>query len=86
MAPLPTGYAYAGYPKATSLATNVLCMCRTTYLCEQVFAVMNIDKTKLRSTLKNDILNVASTQDLTTDIHTLVKAKKYQVSGAGLNR
>jgi len=28
-----------------------LCMFRTTYLCEQVFSVMNIDKTKLRSTL-----------------------------------
>jgi len=51
MAPLPPGYDYAGYPKVTSLATKVLCMCRTTYLCEQVFSVMNIDKTKLRSTL-----------------------------------
>ena len=48
MAPLPPGYAFAGYPKVT---TKVLCMFRTTYLCEQVFSVMNIDKTKLRSTL-----------------------------------
>ena len=51
MAPLPLGYAHAGYPKVTSLATKVLCMFRTIYLCEQVFSVMNIDKTKLRSTL-----------------------------------
>ena len=51
MAPLPPGYAYAGYPKVTSLATKVLCMFWTTYLCEQLFSVMNIDKTKLRSTL-----------------------------------
>jgi len=29
---------------------------------------------------------VASTQDLTPDIDTLVKAKRYQVSGVGLNR
>jgi len=47
MAPLPPGYAYAGYPKVTSLATKFLCMFRTTYRCEQVFSVMNIDKTKL---------------------------------------
>jgi len=51
MAPLPPGYAYPGYPKVTPLATKVLCMFLTTYLCEQVFSVMNIDKTKLRSTL-----------------------------------
>ena len=42
---------------------------------------MNIDKTKLRSTLLNVILKVASTQDLTPDFDTLVKAKRYQVSG-----
>ena len=35
---------------------------------------MNIDKTKLRSKLTYDILKVASTQDLTPDIDTLVKA------------
>jgi len=51
MAPFPPGNAYAGYPKVTSLAINVLCMFRTTYLCEKVFSVMNIDKTKLCSTL-----------------------------------
>jgi len=51
MALLPPGYAYAGCPKVTSLATKLLCMYGTTYLCEQVFSVMNIDKTKLRSTL-----------------------------------
>ena len=51
MAPLPPGYAYAGYPEVTFLATKVWCMFRTTYLCQQVFSVMNIDKTKLRSTL-----------------------------------
>jgi len=51
MASFAPGYAYAGYPKATSLAKNILCIFRTTYLCEQVFSVMNIDKTKLHSTL-----------------------------------
>ena len=51
MAFLPPGYANAGYPKVISLATKVLCIFRTTYFCEQVFSVMNIDETKLRSTL-----------------------------------
>ena len=63
----------------TALAAKVLCMFGTTYLCEQVFAVMNINKTKLRSRLThahlNDILKVAAAQDLTPDIDTLVKAK-----------
>ena len=85
-------YLFPGYPKVTSLATNVLCMLLLgkTYLCEQVSSVMNINKTKLRSRLThallNDILKVAATQDLTPDIETLVKAERCQVSRVGLNR
>jgi len=74
----------------TSLATKVLCMFGTTYLCEQVFSVMNINKTKLRSRLThanlNDILKVAATLDLAPDIDALGKARRRQVSGVGLNR
>jgi len=48
----------------------------TTYLCEQVFSVMNIKQTKLRSRLThahlNGILKVTATQDLTPDIDTLL--------------
>ena len=46
-------YLFPGYPKVTSLATNVLCMLLLgkTYRCEQVSSVMNIIKTKLRSRL-----------------------------------
>jgi len=62
-------YHFSGYSKVTSLATKVLCMFGTTYPCEQVFSVMNINKTKLRSRLThshlNDILKVPATQDLT---------------------
>jgi len=51
-----------------------------TYLCEQVFSMMNINKTKLRSRIihahLNDILKVGAAQDLTPDIDTLVKAKR----------
>jgi len=73
----------------TALAAKVLCMFGTTYLCEQVFSVININKTKPRSRLihahLNDILKVAAAQDLTPGIDTLVKAKRCQVSGVGMN-
>ena len=60
-------YLLPGYPKLTALAANVLSMFGTTYLCEQVFSVMNNTKTKLRSRLThkhlNDNLKLAATQD-----------------------
>lgn len=75
-----------GYPKLTALAAKVLCMFGTTYICEQAFSVMNINKTKLRSRLThkhlNDIMKLATAQDLTPNIDALVKAKRCQVSGA----
>jgi len=92
LASLDTFYQYLipGYPKVIVLAAKVLCVFGTTYLCEQMFSVMNINKTKLRSRLThahlNDILKEAAAQDLTPDIDTLVKAKRCQVSGVGMNR
>lgn len=84
---LDTFYQYLlpGYSNMT-LAAKVLCMFGTTHLCEQVFSVMSINKTKLRSRLThkllNNILKLAATQDVTPDIDVLVKAKRFQVSGA----
>jgi len=84
---LDTFYQYLlpGYPKLTALAAKMLCMFGTTYLCEQVFSVMNINKTKLRSKLThkhlNEILKLAATQDMMPDIDALVQAKRCQVSG-----
>ncbi|KAK3507157.1 hypothetical protein QTP70_009290 [Hemibagrus guttatus] len=71
-----------GYPNLTALAAKVLCMFGTTYLCEQVFSVMSINKTKLRSRFTHKHLNdikLAATQDVTPDIDALVKAKRCQV-------
>ena len=70
------------YPKLTALAAKVLCMFGTTYLCEQVFSVMNINKTKLTHKHLTDILKLAATQDMMPDIDALVQAKRCQVSGA----
>lgn len=75
-----------GYPKLTALAAKMLCMFGTTYLCEQVFSAMILNKTKLRSRLThkqlNDILKLAATQDMVPDIDALVQTKRCQVSGA----
>lgn len=74
-----------GYPNLTSLAAKLLSMFGTTYLCEQDFSVMSINKTRLRSRLThshlNHILKLAVTQNVTPDIDALVKAKRCQVSG-----
>lgn len=74
-----------GYPNLTALAAKLLCMFGTTYLCEQVFSVMSINQTELRSRLthrhSNHILKLAAAQDVKPDIDELVKAKRCQVSG-----
>ena len=55
----------------------------------QVFPVININKTKLSSRLMhkhmNDILKLAATQDVMSDIDALVKSKSCQVSGVNKN-
>ena len=89
---LDTFYQYLlpGYPNLTDLAAKVLRIFGTTYLCEQVFSVMRINKTKLCSSLSqqhsNDIemnMKLATTQDVMPDIdaHDIVKAERCQVSG-----
>ena len=74
------------YPKLTAMAAKVLSMFGTTYLCEQVFCVMNNNKTMHRSRLTNkhlnDIVKCAVTQDLTLNIDALLKENRCQVSGA----
>ncbi|CAL9692766.1 unnamed protein product [Knipowitschia caucasica] len=78
-------YLLPGYPKLTALAAKMLCMFGTTYLCEHIFSVMNINKTKMRSRLTNkhlnDILKVTASQDMTPGVDALVQAKRCQVSG-----
>ena len=79
-------YLFPGYPNLTALAAKLLSMLETTYLCEQVFCVMSVNKTNLRSRLThtnlNHILKLTVTQNVPTDIDALMKAKRCQVSGA----
>lgn len=75
----------SGLPNLTALAAKVLCIFGNTYLCEQLFSAMNINKAKPRSRLThkhlNDILKLAATQDVARDIDGLVEGKRSQVSG-----
>lgn len=78
-------YLLPGYLKLTALAAKVCVFCD--YLCEQIFPVLNINKTKLYERLThknfNGILKLDAIQDLTPDIDAHVKAKRHkQVLGA----
>ena len=77
------------YPMLTAFAGKILCMFGTTYLCEQAFSVMNINKSKVRNRLTHGHLNVmkiATAQKLSPDMDKLVKVKGVwlrQVSEVG---
>uniref|UniRef100_A0A8C8VQ74 Uncharacterized protein n=1 Tax=Pelusios castaneus TaxID=367368 RepID=A0A8C8VQ74_9SAUR len=75
------------YIKLKALASRILSMFGTTYVCEQVFSVVNLNKSNLCSRLTNTHLNaivkVAVSQSLSADIDSLVKAKRCQLSGSG---
>ena len=71
------------YPMLTAFAGKILCMFGTTYLCEQAFSVMNINKSKVRNRLTHGHLNVmkiATAQKLSPDMDKLVKVKRCLAS------
>ena len=83
-------YIVRGYPKLTATTAKVLSMFGSTYVREQVFSVMNNNKTKQRSRLRNKHLNdntrYAAAQDFKPDMEPLVKAKWCQVSGVSSSK
>lgn len=74
------------FPRLSAFASKILSIFGTTYLCEQAFSVMNINKSNLHSRLThrhlNDIMTVATTQKLVPDVDALVEEKRCQVSGS----
>ncbi|KAL2083019.1 hypothetical protein ACEWY4_020792 [Coilia grayii] len=72
------------YPVMKAFAGKILCMFGTTYLCEQAFSVMNINKSKLRNRLThehlNDVMKIATAQNLSPDVDKLVKVKRCLAS------
>lgn len=66
-------------------AARILCMFGSSYICEQMFSRMIINKSKHRSRLTDEHLQAIpkiSTPDLTPNIDDIIKLKRCQVSGS----
>ncbi|KAK7888727.1 hypothetical protein WMY93_024287 [Mugilogobius chulae] len=71
-------------PQLRRHAARILSMFGSTYVCEQLFSVMKLNKSAHRSSLTDahlhSILRVSTAQDLTPNITELVVKKRCQVS------
>ncbi|XP_072900750.1 general transcription factor II-I repeat domain-containing protein 2-like [Hemitrygon akajei] len=72
-------------PQLRTQAAQMLSMFGSTYLCEQLFSLMKINKTSHRSRLSDEhlhsILRIFSAQSLTPNIDELASKMRCQVSG-----
>lgn len=85
-------YQYVGpkYPQINCLVSKIMSMFGSSYVCEQLFSVMNLNKSRLRSRLTdehlNSIMKIATAQSIVPNIDVLVQAKRCQVSGSSCSR
>jgi len=78
------GVSQQEYPKLHALALRFVAMFGTTFVCEQMFSVMNLNKSKSRSCLSEAsleaILRIATAKSIVPNIGKLVAAKRCQKS------
>lgn len=74
----------ASFPALRQQAARVIAMFGSTYLCEQLFSLLKVNKSTHRSRMTDEHLKstmrIASAQELKADISSLVAAKRCQVS------
>ena len=77
--------SYDNYPEIKKHAARILCMFGSSYLCEQMFSVMNINKNQYRSKLSDEHLNSIlkiNTSEMTPNIEDIMKTKRSKLSGS----
>ena len=87
---IKTFYQYTGptYPQIKEMASRTMSVFAGTYghVCEQLFSLMNINKSRFRSQLTdahlNSTLKVATAQSWLRHIDMLVTAKMFQISSS----
>lgn len=77
-------YVLAQYVEIRKFACKIISMFSSTYQCEQIFSLMNSNKSPIRSRLTdthlNAVLKVASSNKISPDIEKLVAEKRCQIS------
>ena len=72
------------YVEIRRFASKIISMFSSTYQCEQLFSLMNSNKSPVRSRLTdthlNAVLKVASSNNMSPEIEKLVGAKRCQIS------
>jgi hypothetical protein len=84
---VPEFYKYLSrdrFPKMFSMCARILAMFGSTYVCEQFFSSMKINKSVFRSRLTDEhlraTLRLATSRDIKPNIEVLVSAKRCQLS------
>lgn len=77
-------------PELRTQVARTLSVFGSTYLCEQLFSLMKLNKTSHRSRLTDEhlhsILRISSAQILTPNIDELVLKMRHQVSGSASDK